>query len=67
MDTSLCKLTCKPWVHLDTGGMCGVEHTHPHTLTQLHTHEHTLCVELWHVETDLKLRVYDLVWLIEEG
>lgn len=53
-------------VHLKFGA-----HSRPQRVvvlhTTLHTHKHTTCVELWHVETDLKLRVYDLVWLIEEG
>ena len=59
--------TCKSWVHLDMGGGCGLEHTCAHTFTQPHTHGHTHCVEPWQMETELKLRVYKLLWLMQEG
>lgn len=53
-------------VHLKFGA-----HSRPQRVvvldTQVHPCTHTTCVELWHVETDLKLRVYNLLWLIQEG
>ena len=57
--------TCKSWVHLDLGDVCGLEHTGAQTFTQPCTHR---CggVEPWQMETELELRVYNLLWLIQE-
>ena len=52
----------KVWGSLKAAEGCGLGRTS----ACIHTHTHTTYLGLWHVETDLKPRVYNLLWLIQE-